>query len=116
MSDCVIISDSSCDIPDSVVEEYNIKLIPYYVSFDQENYYKERFELSIKDFYDRLRNDKVFPKHPFLPLKIILMLLLLLSKRAKVLFVFVLLVNLVVLINQLLMLKIFLLKNILMPK
>ncbi|HOA81477.1 MAG TPA: DegV family protein [Defluviitaleaceae bacterium] len=62
MSDCVIISDSSCDIPDSVVEEYNIKLIPYYVSFDQENYYKERFELSIKDFYDRLRNDKVFPK------------------------------------------------------
>ena len=48
MSYCVIISDSSCDIPDSVVEEYNIKLIPYYVSFDQ--LLQERFELSIKDF------------------------------------------------------------------
>jgi len=55
-------SDSSCDIPDSVIKEYNIKLIPYYVSFDQKNYYKERIELSIKDFYEKLRKENVFPK------------------------------------------------------
>ncbi|HQD50709.1 MAG TPA: DegV family protein, partial [Defluviitaleaceae bacterium] len=62
MSELIIMSDSSCDIPDSVIKEYNIKLIPYYVSFDQKNYYKERIELSIKDFYEKLRKENVFPK------------------------------------------------------
>ena len=62
MSDFVILSDSSCDLPDSVVNEYNIELIPFYVSFDQNTYYKERVELTIRDFYNTLRKKNVFPK------------------------------------------------------
>lgn len=62
MSDFVILSDSSCDLPDALVKEYNIELIPFYVSFDQNTYYKEKVELTIKDFYHTLRNQNVFPK------------------------------------------------------
>lgn len=62
MSEIVLISDSSCDLPISSLERYQIETIPYYVSFDGENYLKEIDELSIKDFYQRLRAEKIFPK------------------------------------------------------
>jgi DegV family protein with EDD domain len=62
MSDFVILSDSSCDLPDSLLKEYNIELIPYYVSFDQTTYYKEREEITLENFYHILRNQNVFPK------------------------------------------------------
>lgn len=62
MSDFVVLSDSSCDLPDSLVKDYDIQLIPFYVSFDQNTYYKERVELTIKKFYHTLRNENVFPK------------------------------------------------------
>ncbi|MBZ4667420.1 MAG: hypothetical protein JG775_572 [Defluviitaleaceae bacterium] len=62
MSDFVILSDSSCDLPDSLLKEYNIELIPYYVSFDQTTYYKEREEITLENFYYILRNQNVFPK------------------------------------------------------
>ena len=62
MSKIVLISDSSCDLPASCLEKYNIELIPFYVSFDTENYHKEIIELSISDFYKRLRSEKIFPK------------------------------------------------------
>ena len=62
MSEIVLISDSSCDLSLSCLERYQIEIIPYYVSFDSEHYYKEITELSISDFYQRLRADKIFPK------------------------------------------------------
>lgn len=62
MSKIVLISDSSCDLPQSCLDAYQIETIPYYVSFDGEHYFKEITELSITDFYQRLRAEKVFPK------------------------------------------------------
>ena len=62
MSEIVLLSDSACDLPVSCLEKYHIELIPYYVSFDSEHYYKEITELSIADFYKRLRAEKIFPK------------------------------------------------------
>ena len=62
MSEIVLLSDSSCDLPLGCLQQYNIEIIPYYVSFDTENYYKEITELSISDFYKRLRAEKIFPK------------------------------------------------------
>ncbi|MBP3886540.1 MAG: DegV family protein [Cellulosilyticum sp.] len=62
MSEIVLLSDSSCDLPASCLEKYHVELIPYYVSFDSEHYYKEIVELSIADFYNRLRSEKIFPK------------------------------------------------------
>ena len=62
MSEIVLISDSSCDLSPASLNKYNIEIIPYYVSFDAEHYYKEITELSIADFYQRLRSEKIFPK------------------------------------------------------
>ncbi len=62
MSKIVLFSDSSCDIPEPFLQEYDVKLIPYYVSFDEETYYKEIVELSISDFYAKMRESRVFPK------------------------------------------------------
>lgn len=57
-----ILSDSSCDIPDELLKEYGIEFIPFYISFDQNNYYKERVELKTNEFYRTLRTENVFPK------------------------------------------------------
>ena len=62
MSEIVLISDSSCDLSPNLLDKYHIEIIPYYVSFDTEHYYKEVTELSINDFYQRLRAEKIFPK------------------------------------------------------
>lgn len=62
MSKIVLFSDSSCDIPEPFLQEYDVQLIPFYVSFDGETYYKEIAELSISDFYAKMRETRIFPK------------------------------------------------------
>ena len=62
MSEIVLISDSACDLPRSLVNKYQIQIVPYYVSFDEETYYKEIVELSIPKFYEIIRRDRIFPK------------------------------------------------------
>ncbi len=62
MLDYHIFSDSSCDTPEELLNMHNITLIPYYVTFDQENYYKENIEITNRKFYDTLMNETVFPK------------------------------------------------------
>ena len=58
-----IISDSSCDLPTAVVNEKNLLVVPFYVSFDSEHYMKEMEEIGIRDFYEQMvANPKVFPK------------------------------------------------------
>ena len=41
----VIVSDSSCDLPDELIKENNIKVVPFYVSLDGNDYLKERVNL-----------------------------------------------------------------------
>lgn len=57
-----IFSDSSCDLTQELLDQYNITTIPFYVSFDQETYQKEIVEISIPDFYHRLTTENVYPK------------------------------------------------------
>lgn len=57
-----IFSDSSCDLTKDLLEKYNITTVPFYVSFDKENYMKEIEEISIADFYKKLTSEKVYPK------------------------------------------------------
>ncbi|HWT27641.1 MAG TPA: DegV family protein [Mobilitalea sp.] len=57
-----IFSDSSCDLPDSLLKEHDIKLIPFYVSFDQDTYYKENVEITKEAFYDTLMLKHIFSK------------------------------------------------------
>lgn len=57
-----IFSDSSCDLPENLLQEHQIKLIPFYVSFDQENYYKENVDITKEEFYRTLTSKKVYAK------------------------------------------------------
>ncbi|WP_069997393.1 DegV family protein [Cellulosilyticum sp. I15G10I2] len=62
MSEIILISDTACDLPESLINEYHIKLVPFYVSFDKETYFKEIADLSVAKFYEIMRKDKIFPK------------------------------------------------------
>ena len=58
-----IISDGSCDLPSELVQEKNITVVPFYVSFDDEHYQKEIVEIGIRDFYQQMVDRKgVYPK------------------------------------------------------
>lgn len=58
-----IVSDGSCDLSPELVERWNIKVVPFYVSFDGENYKKEIVEVPIREFYQKMvDNKKLYPK------------------------------------------------------
>lgn len=58
-----IISDGSLDLPNELAEEKGIKVVPFYVSFDGETYLKEKEELDVREFYQKMvDNPQVFPK------------------------------------------------------
>jgi len=58
-----IITDGSCDLTPEYAGEHNIKIVPFYVSFDKEHYMKEVEEVGIRDFYQQMvDNPNVFPK------------------------------------------------------
>lgn len=62
MNNIVLMSDTACDLSDELIEKHHITLIPFYLSFNQTDYVKEKVELSIADFYQRMREEKIFPK------------------------------------------------------
>lgn len=57
-----IFSDSSCDTPPELLAQHGITLVPFYVSFDQEHYFRENIDISNQEFYDKLVSEKIFPK------------------------------------------------------
>lgn len=58
-----IISDSSCDLSPEMAKEKNIKVVPFYVSFDGEHYQKEIEEVEVRAFYQKMvDHPDVFPK------------------------------------------------------
>lgn len=61
-NDFIIVSDGSCDLPDTIVQEKQIQVVPFYVSFDGNTYLKEKKELDVNAFYERLVEDpNLFP-------------------------------------------------------
>ena len=57
-----IISDSSCDIDKVYVEENGIEVVPFYVTFDEVNYFKEGIEVDHDEFYYKMINEHIYPK------------------------------------------------------
>lgn len=53
-----IISDGSCDLPPELTAKKQIRVIPFYVSFDGTNYRKELEEIGIREFYQEMVNRK----------------------------------------------------------
>jgi DegV family protein with EDD domain len=55
-----IITDSTCDIPDTLIEEYGIVVVPLTIIWGDEQY-KDRVDLQPEEFYKRLAVD---PRRP----------------------------------------------------
>ncbi|SHH95610.1 DegV family protein [Sporanaerobacter acetigenes] len=54
-----ILSDSACDLPDEILEEYNIDILPILVSKDDEEYL-DKVTIDPKKMYDDMRNGVVY--------------------------------------------------------
>lgn len=58
-----IITDGSCDLGTDIPREKNIRVVPFYVTFDGEHYKKEIEEVGVRTFYQEMvDHPKVFPK------------------------------------------------------
>ena len=55
-----LITDSTCDLPQAMVDEYGITVIPQYVVWGDE-ILRDRIDLTPEDFYKRLVQDSVWP-------------------------------------------------------
>lgn len=62
MSKFKVISDSSCDFDPELAKEKNVEIVPFYISFDGNNYLKEGVDIQRDSFYTRLINERTFPK------------------------------------------------------
>lgn len=61
MARVIVLSDNTADIPKSLIDELDIKVIPSYVVMG-ENTFREGIELSTTDLYTRMKEMKVIPK------------------------------------------------------
>lgn len=58
-----IVTDGSCDLPPELCRSKDIDVVPFYVSFDSENYMKEIVDMPIRKFYEQMVEDPTtFPK------------------------------------------------------
>lgn len=55
-----IITDSSCDLPESIINDLGVTVVPLFVRFGDE-IFKERVTISDEQFYDRLVNCPIHP-------------------------------------------------------
>jgi DegV family protein with EDD domain len=55
-----IVTDSGADLPDQLVKELGITVVPLYVRFGEE-VYRDRVSISEDEFYERLIHDPVHP-------------------------------------------------------
>lgn len=58
MKDYIIVTDTTCDLPKTYVDEHNIKIINLCYSLDGEIYGGDK-NIDIKEFYDIMRNGKM---------------------------------------------------------
>ena len=56
-----IVSDSTCDLPEKLVTQYRISIVPCYINFGSESLL-DNVEISRADFYRRISSKTEFPK------------------------------------------------------
>ncbi len=57
-----LFTDSSADISYELSKKHDITIIPLYISFDNEKYYRENIDISPKEFYNKLCEPNAAPK------------------------------------------------------
>lgn len=61
MENFQIISDGACDLLPSYTSTHNIIKVPFYVSFNKTDYFKEGIEIEHDEFYRRMDEDHEIP-------------------------------------------------------
>ncbi len=56
-----LVTDSTCDLPDSLIDEYQIHILPINIYFG-ENHFLDRVTIRTEQFYNRLQAGGEFPK------------------------------------------------------
>ena len=57
-----VISDTACDLSQEYTDSNNIGLVPLYVTFDGEKYYKEQIDITDDEFYRQMIEEGSYPK------------------------------------------------------
>lgn len=57
-----VISDTACDLSKEYTDSNNIGLVPLYVTFDGEKYYKEQIDITDDEFYRQMIEEGSYPK------------------------------------------------------
>lgn len=55
-----IITDSTCDLPESIVTEFGVSIVPLKVLFGEEEY-RDRYDIKPAEFYAKMKNHKQLP-------------------------------------------------------
>jgi DegV family protein with EDD domain len=56
MQKVAVITDSTCDLPDSILEEYKIQFLPLRINFRNEEFL-DRINLTPQEFYEKLKHE-----------------------------------------------------------
>lgn len=60
-ADIALLTDSACDLPNEVMENHQIHILPLYVWFG-ENLFLDKVTINPRHFYDMLQTEKIHPK------------------------------------------------------
>jgi DegV family protein with EDD domain len=60
--DIKIITDSSCDLPEDLVDKYGIGVVSLHVTFDNDETFTERVTISPEQFWERMADSRELPK------------------------------------------------------
>jgi DegV family protein with EDD domain len=55
-----LVTDSTCDLPDTLVQQLGIHIVPLYVNMDG-NSYLDGYDLTREEFYDRIEHSRPHP-------------------------------------------------------
>jgi DegV family protein with EDD domain len=57
-----IVTDTSCDLPDMILQQHAIEMLPLKVTFENDQTYLDRFEISPALFVQKMQSSRVLPK------------------------------------------------------
>lgn len=61
MAKVKIVSDSTCDLPEELIEKYNIGIVPTNIVFGEEEVFQQYVNITNEEFYNRLIKAKELP-------------------------------------------------------
>ena len=61
MSKILIVTDSTCDLSQELIDKYDFKILPLYVNFG-DKIYKDREEMNIDKMYATVKETGIYPK------------------------------------------------------